>query len=180
MVCHSRTAPVQPEESLCIFLRKSSLFRRFSPQKVDFLDSSKNFDFCSCILLNLCYGVFIPAVEMVECFVSNAEVVCVTGLPARTLTQFVPFFCLPGRRFKSCLCLFAPLPQALVLRPSARNPAAKAALLECDGDSSGDGPPRHGNSVDLLIAGVAEVVEAQIRAPAAGISGQGGIPHRIG
>ena len=47
----------------------------------DFLE---NFEFCICILPNLCYRGFIPLDEAVETASPESEAVCVTGLPART------------------------------------------------------------------------------------------------
>jgi hypothetical protein len=51
-----------------------------------------NFDFCICIQFNLCYGVYIPVEKAVEMPLTRLEVVCVTGLPARTARPFVPSF----------------------------------------------------------------------------------------
>jgi hypothetical protein len=51
-----------------------------------------NFDFCICFPPNLCYGVYIPVKEAVEHTAPELEVVCVTGLPARTARPFVPSF----------------------------------------------------------------------------------------
>ena len=51
----------------------------------------KDFDFCICFLLGICYRVFIPLEMTVGAVASKVEVVCVTGLPART-EMFVPSF----------------------------------------------------------------------------------------
>jgi hypothetical protein len=59
-----------------------------------------NFDFCICILLNLCYGVYIPVGETADPANSELEVVCVTGLPARAENVRAVFFC-QGRRLLS-------------------------------------------------------------------------------
>jgi hypothetical protein len=59
-----------------------------SPSKGWICSRQKDFEFCICNSPNLCYRVFIPAVESD----SKPEVVCVTGLPARTAPTFVPFF----------------------------------------------------------------------------------------
>src|SRR5579862_8065916 len=59
-------------------------------------DSYKNIEFCICIPRNLCYAVFIPVDEMVETVSILPEVVCVTGLPARTAKSSCRLF-LPVR-----------------------------------------------------------------------------------
>jgi hypothetical protein len=51
----------------------------------------KDFEFCICVFPNLCYRVFIPVVEATYTPSRPGEV-CVTGLPARTASTFVPPF----------------------------------------------------------------------------------------
>jgi hypothetical protein len=59
---------------------------------MDLEKNNNNFDFCICIPLDLCYGVYIPVMEGLQSALLLLEVVCVTGLPARTARTFVPSF----------------------------------------------------------------------------------------
>ena len=67
-----------------------------------------NFVFCIWLLLNLCYGVYIPVEKAAVDATSRLGVVCVTGLPARTARPFVPSFFGKNRlAFLSCISSFS-------------------------------------------------------------------------
>ena len=86
----------------CIGCCRTAQITPFGAQNASILGSGKNkshtiqinFEICICIFPNLCYGVYIPVMESL----SKPEVVCVTGLPARTARPFVPSFSL-GQQF---------------------------------------------------------------------------------
>jgi hypothetical protein len=62
------------------------------PEKVLIPAWWENIKFCICLVGNLWYCVYIPVMESGLLIAPKLEVVCVTGLPARTAKPFVPSF----------------------------------------------------------------------------------------
>ena len=100
------------------------------------IGTQRNFEFCICIFLDLCYRVFIPVVEATETPSRPGEV-CVTGLPARTAPTFVPSFF--ARRIPVTPLFTFPSPFRLTLAPAGRPSGSPIGLGQAPASKAG--PP---------------------------------------